>query len=329
MDSKRRIPTELGEAIQDFTAEYGILEGYVIEKDIFIVEAMECILSLQNNDFQLVFCGGTCLSKGYNILERMSEDIDFKIIATVEVSKSETRKKLSHYLKSIESQLIEHFGNNIYRKSMDNNHYTEFKILYDSIFPIVESLRPELKIEFNYTKINSPTEYRKFGTLFDNLLLQHQLSSPSPSKEIEMKCISLSEALVEKMVSFLRRLAMALSKSKKPDISLKDTMLIRHLYDIYCINLKHPEVVNNTSGLSILMIEIIRKDAQDFKSQHPQFSSDPQREMLSALRYASQSAELREQYSQFIRDMVYASTCPEFEEVLEVFSVIFNSINKP
>ncbi|MDL2356269.1 MAG: nucleotidyl transferase AbiEii/AbiGii toxin family protein [Pseudomonadota bacterium] len=30
--------------------------------------------------FRWVFCGGTCLAKAYGILERMSEDVDFKVV---------------------------------------------------------------------------------------------------------------------------------------------------------------------------------------------------------------------------------------------------------
>ncbi len=98
---KKCISDELAEAIQDFAAEYQTLESYVLEKDIFVVEAIQSILSTQEDTFQLVFCGGTCLSKAYNLLERMSEDVDFKIVVKKGLTKSALR---------IESQLIQSFG---------------------------------------------------------------------------------------------------------------------------------------------------------------------------------------------------------------------------
>jgi predicted nucleotidyltransferase component of viral defense system len=117
----------LAREINDFALEKGRLPSYVLEKDIFIVNIIEILLSLPvNHDFRLVFCGGTCLSKAYSILERMSEDIDFKIVAQTEAiskaSKSSLRKKLGLYIKSFVNVLENEFGQeNIKYESRDEN----------------------------------------------------------------------------------------------------------------------------------------------------------------------------------------------------------------
>ena len=46
-------------------------------------------------EIQAVFCGGTSLSKGHGVIQRMSEDIDFKLALPTSWSRSQARRKLN------------------------------------------------------------------------------------------------------------------------------------------------------------------------------------------------------------------------------------------
>ena len=48
----------------------------IVEKDYWL---MHCLWGLQQQGFQFELKGGTSLSKGFNIIERFSEDIDIQI----------------------------------------------------------------------------------------------------------------------------------------------------------------------------------------------------------------------------------------------------------
>src|ERR1700723_2410437 len=48
---------------------------YLLEKDIWVVWALQGLFESQVGE-HLVFKGGTSLSKGYDIIERFSEDVD-------------------------------------------------------------------------------------------------------------------------------------------------------------------------------------------------------------------------------------------------------------
>lgn len=50
------------------------LRAAVIEKDYYVSEALRIVASLPTN--QVIFKGGTSLSKGWNLIQRFSEDID-------------------------------------------------------------------------------------------------------------------------------------------------------------------------------------------------------------------------------------------------------------
>ncbi len=55
------------------------LNEQVVEKDIWVTLVLEALFSLPAIGSHLVFKGGTSLSKGYNLIDRFSEDIDFAI----------------------------------------------------------------------------------------------------------------------------------------------------------------------------------------------------------------------------------------------------------
>ena len=57
--------------------DLGISE-FALEKDYMVTDALVAITKINNLDFELVFCGGTCLSKAYGLLDRVSEDVDIK-----------------------------------------------------------------------------------------------------------------------------------------------------------------------------------------------------------------------------------------------------------
>lgn len=70
---------DLKELIEATSMRLGISEP-VIEKDYFVTKAIHTLTKAKNEYFELVFQGGTCLSKAHKIIQHMSEDCDFRII---------------------------------------------------------------------------------------------------------------------------------------------------------------------------------------------------------------------------------------------------------
>ena len=79
----------------------------LVEKDYWI---MHCLWGLQQQNFLFELKGGTSLSKGYNIIDRFSEDIDIQIHPGIneEVSIGKNQDKLIH-IKSRQKLLSEEF----------------------------------------------------------------------------------------------------------------------------------------------------------------------------------------------------------------------------
>ena len=309
--------------ISDFSAETELsLPAYVLEKDYHVLDAIKIVSAMPPSAyFRLVFCGGTCLAKAYGILDRMSEDVDFKVVpneAGAALGTAALRREMSSYVKSVVAALeTEGFGRgSVERRSRDDNKYSALDITYDSVFEKPDSLRPHLLFELNYTTLAAETAMLPIGALLDRLAFGDYRDA------IDIECVSLREALAEKLVSFPRRLAMQLAKMETgADLAGQpgwDHALVRHLYDVTRIVEAHPDFLHNPETTRSLVARAIATDAGEFASQHRAFALSPRSELANALKWAQGSKELAGQYDRFVADMVYA---PENKVVAFVQSV--------
>ena len=341
----RKISSFEAKQVEDFALESAILPAYVIEKDLHVFAALEILANMPVSDyFRLVFCGGTCLSKSYGILERMSEDVDFKLVPTDAaraLSRNALRSQLRTFRKLVSAALSSggFTGDDaIVENSMDEGAYSSFSITYESAFEKTESLRPHLLIELNYAELVDDAQKMVASTLVDKLV-----RATAPQKSVKIDCVSLAEALAEKLVAFQRRLGKHMSdrlaagnpeQTRFDDGSLTagtgwDISLVRHIYDVKTLLNACPELISSRKDFADLVWKVIRKDSKDFKSSHADYQSDPSGALLSAMSFASGSKNLRAQYDKFVVDMVYAESAPSYAVAVLFFEATLRSILEP
>jgi predicted nucleotidyltransferase component of viral defense system len=82
--------------IDEVALEMGIDQAFV-EKDWYVVQLIREISGAELLGAQVIFTGGTALSKAHRLLQRFSEDIDFRLVLPTEplLSRSRRRKLLS------------------------------------------------------------------------------------------------------------------------------------------------------------------------------------------------------------------------------------------
>ena len=83
--------------IENIAADLGVDES-MIEKDWHAMQLVAVLIGIRQNVFVPVFSGGTSLSKGFGLIKRFSEDLDFKIKLP---SSKVTRTQRSHYRQSV------------------------------------------------------------------------------------------------------------------------------------------------------------------------------------------------------------------------------------
>ena len=93
------------EAVQAAAAHFQLRDIY-IEKDYWVTRALKNIAKSELREI-VVFKGGTSLSKGYNLIQRFSEDVDLALIPDKNRSQAQTKKALKKITSFAGEGLIE------------------------------------------------------------------------------------------------------------------------------------------------------------------------------------------------------------------------------
>lgn len=293
------------------------LHPAIVEKDWHVTRAIAALSELSSEGFTLVFSGGTALAKAHRLVNRMSEDVDFKVIlteASQTLSTSALRKKLSqlreNIYQSLNSQGFACTPENI--RSRNNNHYLNINLPYQTTAPVNSYLRPAIKVELTVSTLQMPTNVLPVTTLVGDAI-GNNVEFP----QAQVNCISVIETAAEKWVALLRRIAMA-----DKGYSTLNRTLIRHLYDLLHIFTTH----KITDEFQTLIGNIITTDQRQFKHQYPEFVENPLLEIQRGLRLVEHDMNLKNDWENFISAMVFDKKAPKYEQAFETLKSISNPI---
>lgn len=284
----------------------------IFEKDLLLTQALRHLASTDSDGVGLVFCGGTCLSKAHRLIDRMSEDVDFKLVVPEGLSRTARSKRLSQFKKRV-VQVFEDAGFHVPPGQVvarDENSYVGMNLLYESRFPPVASLRPEIKVEFNARPPVLPTAPLPIRSMLAELIADHEA-------DFQIECISVDETLAEKVLSFLRRTAEVRAGRNRAQY---DDRLVRHLYDVRAI-VAHHERLTHLPPVAHFA-ELVAGDAIQFRHQYPEFEHDPVGQMRGVLQALHmQSDGFERDYLQFVDELVFGEAV-SFTQARSIFSQV-------
>ena len=253
-------------------------------------------------EIQPVFCGGTSLSKGHGVLERMSEDIDFKLVLPEGWGRSQVRRQLS----GLRQQLAEYLrqaGFDLPEEGitvLNENRYVCFALAYEPQFPLASALRAELRLDLTAHTPLLDSESVEVQSLLAAFM-------PMDEPAITHRAVAMPETLVEKVVSFLRRTAgWPQQLERNPD----DEQLVRHLYDVHQLQTVLPSGAQALPQLQLLFNQTVADDREKFGRQEPEFGLDPSGWLQKALEQLQTSGELEELYERFVGELVWGPPVP-------------------
>ncbi len=291
------------------------LTGAVVEKDYYVTQVIHALSNIQNEYFRLVFAGGTCLAKAHRIVNRMSEDIDFKI----QIKNNETfsRSRLIKELKDFRAQIKSSLGvlglTTIEDVARNEGKYQRVILQYPYTYPINPTLRPDLLLEFTLSDIRLSVEGFSVKTIIEDVLKEVALSAPT-----QTPCVSIDETAIEKWVGLTRRVV-AIERDYHPD----DNALVRHIYDLNSI--KQANKIN--ANFFTLAKAIVNSDAKQFKNQHPEYSVNAGAEIRESLSLLKNKPIWKERYQKFLSDMVYDSFAAiGYEKAIATIEQISNQV---
>jgi len=335
----RTISADQRRTLEDLSAE-GLLKGLPVqtaEKDIHITELLRGLSELRvEHDFfsdlargektrhdagiQLVFAGGTCLSKAHGLISRMSEDIDIKVILQPPASPLKGDRGNRARLKALHQhveQLLADLGFTLLEPRdeanpfvQDRRRYYVVAAGYQSSYDQLAGLRPHLKLEIIERTPLMPTERRQFGYLYESLA---GLPASSP---VSIECISVAETAAEKVLSLLRRCAWSWDGYQRTEM---DPALVRHIYDVARISEQDGDALRAAREI---FPRLVGGDREEFLRQHPGFDADPVGVLRRTLVAARSRPELKQRFSEQLLPLVYEPEPPAYEHCFERFEAV-------
>ncbi len=215
------------------TAETIGLPQLYVEKDYWVTKALK-YLSESPHVGEVVFKGGTSLSKAYRLIDRFSEDIDLAVL--VSDKGDAVCKKLIKGVEGVVNQGLTYLKEDA-RESKGSKYrrtvYQYPRTIDGGNFGHASS---ELLVEVNAFTKPEPFESRELQTLIAEVLVEKgkvDLIAQYALQGFSVNVLSVRRTLVEKILGVIKD-----SYSEDPVAKLSDR--IRHLYDI-CQILKHDE----------------------------------------------------------------------------------------
>lgn len=222
---------ELTSLFPDVADALDIESVAIVEKNYFVVDLLRLLKEIKPETHTLVFAGGTALSKAGISLNRMSEDIDIKLVPTENFMQNgrDKRRKIRKEIVQIITDVIHNsdifsLDNENARITRDEYRYNEISVRYPQTFAQVPCLRPFIKLELMESTLLEHPESRDIYSLVTELTGKGTPVTAFP-------CATILSTQAEKLISMMRRTAAHLRNPEQQD----DEFLVRHIYDNYCI----------------------------------------------------------------------------------------------
>jgi predicted nucleotidyltransferase component of viral defense system len=216
------------------------MKHFAIEKDWWVVQTLRLISQMEVAD-QLVFKGGTSLSKAWGLIDRFSEDIDLAInreffgfsgkISRTQIKKM--RDKSCQYLSNqFLNELREKFHNAgmfdvslavIDQKSPDEDP-VKIAVRYPTVTNYLSYVKPQVLLEIGSRSLIEPYTEREFRSVIGDTYPE----LPFADENIKVRCVNPER-------TFLEKLFLLHEEHQRPIEKMNIKRKSRHFYDIYRI----------------------------------------------------------------------------------------------
>lgn len=200
--------------------EFGIQESYV-DKDYFVSLLLS---NLARNIPNILFKGGTSLSKCFGIIDRYSEDIDLNLISDEAITTGDRRSLKRKIAETIEDSDMRLINPEEIRSRMDFNAY---EVEYPKLFGASEILKSNIVIE-TYLSLKSFPHEKREATNYIYEFLKNENDFEMISK-YTLEPFMISTQSVER--TFIDKILAICDYHEKKTY----TQYSRHLYDIHKI----------------------------------------------------------------------------------------------
>jgi hypothetical protein len=297
--------------IEDAAIELGVDPAF-IEKDWYVVQALLLITQPTGDYFQLVFGGGTSLSKGFQLIERFSEDIDFRVVTkdpTNPVSKSAGKKQRSLFRDQLIANIEQGFGPVKNLKSRNENNKVSWLIEYPTQFQTALSLRPQILVELVFDK---PPQIAIELQPIHSMIASLKNTGPEVT---ELACVSPLETAADKVAALSWRVTTRGDQNDEPDRTL-----VRHLHDLAALY----DRVHNEPLFFRRAIEQVAVDGKRAETLGAELSVSDRLQLC--YQQLTNDTRYQQEYTDFVSGMFFGHQPIAFDTAVERFEKLLGGI---
>lgn len=279
-----------------------------VEKDWYVTQVIRLIAGVQIPGFEIVFTGGTALAKAHGLLERFSEDVDFRLRVNENLA---NRKELSNFRKSVVSALrdggFSFDDKNI--RSRDENRFFRIQLPYESDFDRSVALRPHVQIEVIVRQPVLPLMRLPVSSLVTIL------SKKNP-EVAQIACLNPVENAADKISALAWRIPDRVRGSR-----FDDRAIVRHVHDLARLKDKALE-----SDHFVVLVQKSMSDDEDRPKREDLAALPGQARLELALNILSEDKEYAQEYNELVETLSYAKDVLSYDEALDAVRVLARKV---
>ena len=209
----------------DAAAEQFDISATAVEKDYWVSEVLRVVASGFPGDF--ILKGGTSLSKGYDLIQRFSEDIDILIIPGTR-GRGATDKLMKRMSESAAAGIA---GTATSYGGAETGRHRSYEIHYPALRPATELIQTRVLLEMGVRGGDQPQEVVTVSSLLGDALARAgtDLKEFPDLEHFDLAVLHPGRTLLEKLVHVhIEAQRLSLNPDRSPDQRIG-----RHFYDIH------------------------------------------------------------------------------------------------
>ncbi len=288
--------------LEAVAAELGVDPSFV-EKDWHATQAIAAIVGVVQDGLRPVFSGGTSLSKGYGLIRRFSEDLDFKLlISEAGIGRTERRS----YRNAVIETLRAGGGRTLHDSDIlvrNEGRFFQCRIGYPTNFDPASALRPEIRLEMSLLRPALPPEERPLRSLV--------AATRKEAEEVPLAaCVAPAETAADKLSALTWRVL-----TRQRGGANDDPTLVRHLHDLAALEAH----ATDHSRFAELSRRTLDADAARERPRPDRRERTPAARVAAALDIISTDPEYADEYGRFVAAMSYGTEAdtPKFRDAVQ------------
>lgn len=282
-------------------SEAMMINPAIIEKDYYVTYLLK---ELVTQEPDIIFKGGTSLSKCYKLINRFSEDIDLTYDNNKQKMSESNRRNLSHYV----VQKIKNCGFELLNQNdiKSRRNFNQYLVGYDSVHSI-PSLKPHLIVETEVSVHSFPSELLDADCILYQYLKSRNRNDLISEYRLEpflVKTQSLERTYIDKVFAIC-------------DYYLTSNLQghSRHLYDLHKI---HPLIQIDDAFIDLINeVRVLRSDNKMCPSAQQGINVS---EVIQAI---IKNDIYKKDYNEITRDLLFENV--KYQDVMNTLREIMNA----